>query len=233
LIAGLAAFGLGEATYKIIPPKKVMLNTMGTIAPAVTGEGLHVANTRNAALAIGILGACLGCGLGIAGGLARGAASGTVAAGLLGAILGAALPSVVTLASLKSFGDTQFYYSDYDLFISMGMHGLLWGLAGAVAGLAFAVGLGRPRLIARATVAGVLGAVIGAVAFDLIGAALFSLADTGEAISTTWTSRFAARMLVALATAVLVVFSLPAPSPSNAEGPPPPTVVGESEPARP
>ena len=119
-----------------------MLNTMGIISQAVTAETQSVADVRNAALAFGVLGACLGGCLGVAGGLARRSAVATAAAGLLGLLLGAGLCAGVSLATVKPFPRALITYSDYDIFISMSMHGLIWGLAGAAAGLAFAVGLG-------------------------------------------------------------------------------------------
>ncbi len=123
------------------------------------------------------------------------------------------------MASIKSFANAQVIYSQYDLFISMAMHGLIWGPAGAAAGLAFAVGLGsQPRRLAQGTVAGLAGAVIGAIAFDMIGAGLFPLAETGEPISTTWPSRLTARLLVCVTTAVLVILTVPAPNHAEAAG---------------
>jgi len=60
---------------------------------------------------------------------------------------------------------------------------LIWGLLGASAGLAFAVGLGERRRLGRALIAGLVGAVLGAVAFEFIGAVFFTLAETEEPIS--------------------------------------------------
>jgi hypothetical protein len=211
LVAGLAAFGIGEATYKRIPARQVMLNTMGTIAPAITSETQSEADVRNAALAFAVLGACLGGCLGLAGGLARRSGLATAAAGLLGLLLGAGLAVGVSLGSLKAFAEARMTYSEYDLPLSMLMHGLIWGLSGAAAGLAFAVGRGGWRRLAPATAAGFAGAVLGAIASDLIGAFAFPMADTGDPVSTTWASRLVARLLVALATAAGVILILPSP----------------------
>ncbi len=210
LVAGLAAFGIGEATYKIIPARRIMLNTMGTIAPAVTAEHQTAADVRNAALAFAVLGGCLGGCLGLAGGLARRSGGAAAAAGLLGLLLAAGLAGGVSLGTLKTFGDARVIYSDYDMPLSMAMHGLIWGLSGAAAGLAFGVGMGRRRLLATAPAAGFAGAVLGAIAFDLIGAGLFPMADTGDPVSITWASRLTARLLVALATAAVIILVLPA-----------------------
>ena len=59
-----------------------------------------------------------------------------------------------------------------------------------------------------ALAAGFAGAVLGTIAFDLIGAAVFPLASTAEPISTTWPSRLLARMLVAVGTAAIIMVSL-------------------------
>ncbi len=102
-------------------------------------------------------------------------------------------------------------YSEYDLMISLGMHGLIWGSVGAAAGLAFAVGLGKPRLCLPSLIAGFLGALLGAIAFDLIGAAYFFNAECDEPISNTWVTRLMARMLVTVGAALTVVLFLPEP----------------------
>ena len=138
----------------------------------------------------------------------------TASAGLLGLLLGAGLGAGVSLATLSAFAKAQFTFSEYDIFLSMAMHGLIWGLCGAEAGLAFAVGLGGGRRrLALAPAAGLVGAVLGAIAFELAGAGLFPLASTGDPVSTTWASRLTARLLVALATAAAVILILPAAHP--------------------
>jgi hypothetical protein len=213
LLAGLAAFAVGEATHKLILAEKRTFNIMGTPVTTATAATQAAADTRNGALAFGALGMCLGGGLGIAGGLARRSAAATVAAGLLGSIVGAALCGGVSLALLPRFLSARVAYSDHEMIISMVMHGLPWGLAGAAAGLAFAVGLGQWRLFARAPAAGLAGAVLGAIAFDLIGAGLFPFADTGAPIATTWPSRLLARLMVTVVTALVIILLLPGPRP--------------------
>ena len=172
-----------------------------------------MAATRNGALAFGVLGVCLGGLLGIAGGLARRSVSASVVAGLVGSILGLALAVGACFALLPYFLKTLPDHPDYDLILSMIMHGSIWGLTGAAAGLAFALGLGERRLLGRALVAGFAGAVLGAIAFDLIGGVLFPLANTGQPISTTWPTRLLARLLVTVATAGVVILLLPGSRP--------------------
>jgi hypothetical protein len=227
LLTGLIAFGVGEAIYKLIPAKRVMINTMGRMLPATTPATESVADTQNAALAFGVLGACLGGCLGIAGGLARRSASAMVAAGLLGSILGSALAAGLSFVLLPYFMSVRPGHPEYDLILSMMMHGLIWGLPGAAAGLALAVGLGERRLLGPALTGGFLGALLGTIAFDLIGAGLFPLAHTGDPISTIWPTRLMARLCVTVATAAIIILLLPGPRPTQAAGqpvvaPPPP-----------
>ena len=154
LVAGLVAFGLGEAVYGLIPTGTEGVNTMGLILQLPTQRTTSLADTRNAALAFGLLGACLGGLFGLAGGLARWSASAMATAGLLGTILGLACGAALSFAVLPLFFRTAPIYPDYDLIFSMLMHGSIWGAAGAAAGLAFAVGLREWRLVGRSLLAG-------------------------------------------------------------------------------
>lgn len=219
LLAGLVAFVLGEAAYNCIPARQVTFNTMGTMVTAATAATTAEAEVKNATLTFGLLGLCLGGCLGVAGGAARRSVSAMAAAGLLGAILGAALTAGATFAVLPSLTKTRMAHIESELIVSMITHGLIWGLAGSAAGLAFAVGLGEGRRPGRALVGGLLGAVLGAIAYDLIGAVLFPLAGTGEPISTTWSTRLIARLLVGVTTAAGVILSMPRSHPARDDRP--------------
>jgi hypothetical protein len=211
ILAGVVAFGIGEMVYGLFPAANEEVNTMGRLLMVPTVKTTIVADTRNGALTFGLLGVCLGGMLGIAGGLARRSASAMCAAGLLGSVLGLAAGTGVSFAVLPVFFRVQPIYPQYEMFLSMGMHGSIWGLTGAAGGLAFAVGLGKPRVYGRAVAAGFVGAVLGAVVFDLIGAVLLPFGTTGDPISSTWPTRLMARLLVTLATAAVVILLLPEP----------------------
>ena len=211
LLAGLLAFAGGEATYQIIPIENVAKDLMGTKVFQPNPETRSVGLMKNGAVAFGLLGLCLGGCLGLAGGLARRSTSGAIAGTLLGAVLGMALGAGVSLASLRWFVNERLLHAEYSLHLSLGMHGLIWGSVGAAAGLAFAVGLGKPRLCLPSLIAGFLGALLGAIAFDLIGAACFYDAECDEPISITWVTRLMARLLVTLGAALTVVLFLPEP----------------------
>lgn len=220
LLAGLAAFGVGEIVYDLIPTEKEQVNTLGTLSMVPTAKTTIRAAIRNGALAFGALGVCLGGLLGIAGGLARRSVSAMVAAGLLGSILGLASGAGVSFAVLPLYFRLEPVYAEYDLILSMIMHASIWGLTGAVAGEAFAAGLGKPSLHGRAVAAGLVGAVIGAVAFELIGVMLFPFDNTGQPISTSWPPRLMARLMVTLATAAFVILLLAKPRPDKPSRPP-------------
>lgn len=208
LLAGVLAFGVGEAVYNVIPAAAVTQTALGLtrLTPTVATE--NAAQARNGALAFGVLGLFLGGCLGLAGGLAR-RSSFAIAAGGLGSALGFAAGVGASWILLPFCIASRIRYPDNDLLISFVMHGAIWGLLGALAGLAFAVGLGERPLWVRALVAGFAGALIGAVAFDLIGVVAFPGAKTDDPISRTWITRLMARLLVTAATAAAVSRVLP------------------------
>ena len=149
LLAALVAFGAGEAVYELFPAQRVKTKLMGQTIMAPSAETTALAVTRNAALAFGLLGVCLGGFMGAAGGLARRSASAILSAGVLGAILGLTTAALVSLGLVPYFLATQPYHPEYELILSLLLHGAIWGVTGAVAALAFAVGLGERRLLLR------------------------------------------------------------------------------------
>src|SRR5262245_60098695 len=105
VLAGLLAFGFGEATYNLIPGKVVAIPTMGTVVYAPTAATQAMADARNATIAFGGLGFCLGGCLGIARSLARRSPWATLTAGVLGSVLGAALGAGVSFPLLPRLMD--------------------------------------------------------------------------------------------------------------------------------
>jgi hypothetical protein len=210
IVAGLAAFGIGEATSDLIPAEPMQYNFMGQMRWTVTKDSPRVLS-RVAALGFGVLGACLGGSLGIAGGLARRPASAVApsAGGLLGTVLGATLGAGTSLALVPLLLELYFGHKEMEILTGTFSHSVIWGPLGAAAGLAFAVGLGERRLIGRALVAGLAGALLGTLAFDLVGALAFPLAKTDTLFSLTWPTRLMARLMVTLGTAAAMALSLP------------------------
>jgi hypothetical protein len=220
LLAGLVAFGAGEAAYDLFVPEEVMqrdtMSRRQLLHP--TAETITMAAAKNASLAFGALGLCLGGFLGAAGGLARRSIAAAVTAGVSGAALGAVVAAGVSHAAIPSLIKAQYANRDQELLIAILMHALVCGLVGAAAGLAFASGLGHRRYLGRAVLGGLVGAVLGAIGFDLIGAAFFTSANTHFPISQTATTRLLARLLVALATAGVMVLFLAEPRELRAKG---------------
>jgi hypothetical protein len=197
--------------YKIIPAKLVPQVSLLSREPLMTPsmETQIVATARNASLAFGALGVCLGGLMGIAGGLARRSMVGAITAGLLGMAAGTVLGAGISLALLPFSLKAQYALVAGDVLMSLLNHGLIWGLIGAAAGMAFALGLGERRRVGQFLTAGLLGAVVGAAAFELIGAMFFIDAGTTEPISETWLTRLMARLLVTVGTAAALLWVLP------------------------
>jgi hypothetical protein len=213
LLAGLASFGVGEVVYGIIPPKPVQQkdSMSGKLVMRPSVASVNVSKAKNASLAFGALGLCLGGLMGVAGGLARRSISATVTAGLLGLISGTVLGAGISLALFPLVIMAQHDYQDSELIIALIIHGLIWGLVGASAGLALAIGLGERRLVGRALTAGLVGAVLGAVVYELLGAVFFTSANTHYPISETWSTRLMATLLVTIGTAAALILFLSEP----------------------
>jgi hypothetical protein len=91
------------------------------------------------------------------------------------------------------------------------MHLGLWVLLGAAAGLAFGIGRTEPRRWGITLVGGAIGAAMGTLLYEVLGAFLFPLAETSKPISEAWQTRLMAFLLVALATAAGILAFAEAP----------------------
>jgi hypothetical protein len=208
LLSGLLAFGLGEPLYRIFRPELLPQDLMGTKIMVSSQDTQRAAATKNAAVAFGVLGLCLATSLGIVGGFARWPASSPARGGLSGAVLGSALGAGLPTGLLPFSIQAQIDYPEYDLIVALAVHALIWGLLGASAGLALAIGLGERRLIGSTSMSGLAGAVVGAITFELTGGTFFSLAETSRPISATWPTRLIARLLVTMGTATALALTL-------------------------
>ncbi|QEH38807.1 hypothetical protein OJF2_74170 [Aquisphaera giovannonii] len=194
LIAGVAAWLAGEA----------ILRAYGdTLSPKIRREVSPEAVRRygqallaSAAATYASLGAILGGCLGLAGGLARRAAAAGARAALVGCAAGAAAGGLVSLGVLPGFlrdRDPQ----AQDLVQPLLTVGSICAAAGAAGGLAFALGLGRRGRWFHSLAGGLLGAGLGAAAYEVIGAVAFSTGKTDRAISMTPETRAMLHVLVA------------------------------------
>jgi hypothetical protein len=197
LIAGAASGAVGEAAADWFPKPKAA-DPM-KFAPDV--GPVYAAIVKNAALACALQGAALGLALGVAGGLAASRPGAGAAAGLIGLVLGA------LVGGGAGFGAGSAYFalseqSDSDVLASMLAHAAAWSPAGAVGGLAFGLGLSLRGGAARTALGGLLGAAVGAGAYDLVGSAFLALSDTGEPIASTTAARLLAHGAAAVFSAV-------------------------------
>lgn len=198
-LAGAVSWWAGEATLTAFKPKLEVFEGFGggtRLEPTPKGE--IEADTRNATLAFGLLGASLGLALGVAGGLTRGSAGRGATAGLVGLVVGGALGVGASMALVPVFHRARTANPlSYDLTVPMLVHAGIWAAVGAAGGLAYGIGSGGdPRKRARAAVGGLVGGALAAAAYEMIGATVFPLADTPRPVSLTWGSRLLARLLV-------------------------------------
>jgi hypothetical protein len=201
LLAAAGAWLLGESRVARAVAADAAIPTMGQIVMAPTVATTQAAEIKNTVRTFGALGALLGLLLGLAGGLSRGNARAAWAAGASGLIAGGVTGAAGPLFVVRAFHHWQSEGAD-DLIVSMVMHSGLLTLLGAAAGLALAIGLGNKRRFAHAALGGAIGAVVGAVFYDLIGAFAFPLANTAEPLATTAAARFAELIVPAIAIAV-------------------------------
>jgi hypothetical protein len=230
LLAGLAAWLVGEATVEAFRPTMVTMDTPVGRMTAASAQEMTRTDVKNAALAFAVQGACLGLALGLAGGLGRGSARSGVAAGLAGAVLGAAL-ALGASAVLQPvyYANVQLDQVEQGLAVPMLVHGGIWGAAGLAGGVAFGLGLGRGRSsIARAAIGGLVGVLLAAFVFEATAAMAFPKAATTRPLSLTPGSRLMAKMLAALLSSAGIAAllagrtgSVPAPAPSEPEAAPP------------
>jgi hypothetical protein len=163
------------------------------------------AAARNAALALGLMGATVGLALGLVGGLARQSARAGAAAAALGLVLGAAAGAGTALAVVPlatQVRDRDPGNMTAEMASSLLVHGLPWAAIGAAGGLAFGIGFGGRAPAGRGLVGGLLGAVAGAILYEIIGALTLPGSKTLEPVSTTWGIRLLAQFLAVIPTAV-------------------------------
>ena len=88
-----------------------------------------------------------------------------------------------------------------DLARALLTHGGIWIAVGAAAGLALGIGLGGGARMARATIGGILGAVLAAVIYEFGGAIVFPVAETFRPMAIAPAPRLFAHLVVGLCVA--------------------------------
>jgi hypothetical protein len=202
-----------EITLDSFKPKGTATRFMSSTYMIPGAQERATAETRNAVLAMGLMGAAVGLALGLAGGLARQSARASAAAAFLGLVLGAAAGAgaawvAVPLASRVHDRDPGSL--SVEMASALLVHGLPWAAIGAVGGLAFGVGLGDRTRVVRGLLGGLLGAIAGAFLYEVVGALAMPGARTVQSIAATWGVRLLAQILAVIPLAAGVAALVPA-----------------------
>jgi hypothetical protein len=180
LLAGLVAWGAGEANYGrfqstfVKPPGWDKMNGYEKDAYRSTDEIRQrpSVESKNVALAFGGLGAALGVALGLAGGLARGSVPGALNGGAAGAVAGVIATAGASAAAVPVF--YRWVDPDMGLAVPALTHLALFAAVGVGGGLGLGLGLGGRGDVPRGLLGGLLGGVAGAVAYELAVALAFA-----------------------------------------------------------
>jgi hypothetical protein len=198
LISGIASWLIGETLHGRFRPVEA---TSGARPSSETRARFVVeataSETLEASFAFGSLGAVLGLTLGLAGGSARGSAR----AALIAAIVGSLLVGVAGAGMSRVLLPIYFRVLDPDhgdLTLAILILGGIWPLIGAAGGVAFGIGLGEPGRAVRAVYGGLLGALVGLLLYEIVGAVVFPFDKTSNPLSATWHTRLFARLAVSI-----------------------------------
>jgi hypothetical protein len=131
------------------------------------------AEAKNTALSMAILGATLGMTLGAAGGLSRKSIRAAEINGLVGLLLGAALGAAVPLQLLPVLYRSVFH-PPHPAVPSL-IHTAMYATIGSVAGLVFGGGLRGLGGALKGLPAGALGAILGAITYNVVHTIAFPL----------------------------------------------------------
>jgi hypothetical protein len=201
LAAGLIAWLGGEAVYDWFKPPDELLHGANIVRSPELAREQTIALIKNATLAFGLLGAVLGLVLGAAGGVARCSLRSGVIAAVIGLVAGGAVGAGLAQALVPIAAGDLVMVSE-SLVFALLIHGAIWSAIGAAGGLAFGIGLGGRKAALQAAVGGLLGAFLGTIVYDLLGAVVAPLAQTGAPLSTTWATRLLARVAVTVLAAL-------------------------------
>jgi len=201
LAAGLAAWLVGEG--RLVAYHDQLRPGSGPFPPPEVALAVIATQKLVAIQTFVALGANLGLALGIAGGGVRRSVMASGWAGLAGLILGG------VAAGAAAVGLVPIYFANHDplddsLLLPLLTHAGVAAAAGVAGGLA--LGLGMGGWVGRMSVGGLLGAVGGAIVYELVGALAFPSGRTGEPLSATPTTRLFFLLAVALLTAVGAVW---------------------------
>ncbi|MEW4571433.1 hypothetical protein AB1L88_26460 [Tautonia sp. JC769] len=230
VVAGVGAWQGGEAIYgRFMPPLMATSGFPSIEEVQANTRARQSGTTREAMLTTALLGGLLGLGLGVVGGVVRGSGRSAAIAGLSGLVLGAGAGALATLALMPVY--FRFYNPDKDdLIVAILIQGAIAAVMGAGAGAALGVGIaggwgavktpeGR-GIVLRSLAGGLMGAILGILIYQIVGAVAFPRDQTSKPLSTSSGSRLLAVAAVAVMVALgAVKGALQPPSPSSAPSP--------------
>ena len=208
IVAGVVAGVCGEAAYGWFQPvleyppgfEKLSPFDKPDITSGLLRKELPGVEVKNTAVASGLLGAALGGALGLAGGLARRSVRSALIAGLVGALTAAIAGAVMSPVLTPIFYRSVDPESGMELGILI--HSGLWVPIGAVAGLAFGVGLKGTGSILKALLGGLAGAILGTMVYELGNAFAFPSVRLDKPIPDDWHSRILGVFSMTICTAL-------------------------------
>ncbi len=210
VLAAVLSWLAGESRLAWVEAERVPGVFMGQPNNAATPTTLRAALLKTAVRQNLVFGGVMGSALGVAAGIAAASTRRAVVAGLLGLAVGSFTAAAVPLGVVPLHDLHRDDFSS-DLIPSFLMHGAIWCVVGASAGLAVAVGAGARALgFAKSILGGILGAWIGAALFEVLGGVIFAGDETGEPIAATSNARLFARLVVGLCIAAFILAALSA-----------------------
>jgi hypothetical protein len=201
LAAALGAWILGESGVMKAVPANSAIPTVSAVIMAPTAATTEAADIKNSARLFGTFGALLGLLLGLASGWARRNTRTAAVAGAVGLLAGGVTGAIAPIVVLPAYYRWSAQGTD-GLIISVVMHSGLWIALGAAAGLALGIGSSKRWRLAQSAMGGALGAVSGAVIYDLLGAMIFPFAQTGDPFAITSSARLLEFLIPGLAIAL-------------------------------
>jgi hypothetical protein len=208
--AALVSWLLIETTLDSFKAMATPKGTRAFLAPGADERSTAV--TRNAALAMGLMGATVGLSLGLAGGLARQSARAGAVAAFLGVVLGAAAGAGAAVAAVPLASRIQERdpgNMSAEMASSLVVHSLPWAAVGAIGGLVFSIGLRGPAGASRGLIGGLTGAIAGAFFYEIIGALALPGNKIIDPIAATWSVRLLAQVLAVIPIAAGVAAIIP------------------------
>jgi hypothetical protein len=188
LVAGMLAALGGELTYDKLhadPDYPAMFSNLSGSERAIARAQVRfktkvVVEKYQATAAYGMLGAALGVALGLTGALAAGSQRVSLAGGFIGGASGALVGAGLSMLLVPVFFDVS--NSQTGLPLLFLTHLAILAGVGAVGGLALGWSLGDRKVIVRCMIAGIVGALVGTLAFEVINFVAFPNMRTFEPV---------------------------------------------------